>query len=154
MSKDTEIQEIDADLMEVPVVLVTKGDRKKYFVREMMGDLLFKFLKENSELMDIATSSDGKVVFQASNLEKMAGAIPSLLKYCLYNEKEELVKEEFICRLPLRVQQKLMDVAQEVNALTAQAAEQAGNLQTGNESGTDSPPGSTAPLNNAVKKRA
>lgn len=143
---------LDTDLMEVPVIFRSKSGQKTYTIREMTGDELFLFLKENSELAEIVSDGEGKVKVQATNFEKMAGAIPSLLKRCLYDAEGNLVPVDKITKMPLRIQQKLMDIAQEVNALTKKAAEQAGNSTTGNESGTDSLPGFTVPSPSAEEK--
>jgi len=146
-------EEIQGDLMEVPVIFKTKDGNKKYTVREMPGDVLNEFLRENQELAEVLTDSKGKIQVKMANFDQLTNTIPSLLKRCLYDENDEIIPFDAIKKMPQRVQKRLFDIAQEVNAMTKDSADKAGNLLTGTESGTDSHPGSTAPLPDASEKQ-
>jgi len=147
------VEEIQGDLLEVPVIFKTKSGDKKYTVREMPGDVLDGFLKENQELVEVLTDERGQINVKMENFEQLTNSVPSLLQRCLYDDEDNLIPFNVIKKMPQRVQRRLFEIAQEVNAMTKQSADEAGNLQTGIVSGIDSHPGSTALLPNANEKQ-
>jgi len=151
MSNLLEKQEIDIDLVEVPVTFKSKKGNKTYFVREMPAPELFAFIDENKELASSAVLSETTKI--QIDMSEAAKAIPLLLARCLFDEDGGKIPKEEIDKLSLRVQQKLMEIAQEVNGLTSKAAERAGNSQAGSETGIDLLPGSTAPLPSVKEKQ-
>jgi len=153
MSDNLKTVEVNIDLMEVPVVFKSKAGDKTYIIREMPAPLLFDFVGKNKELAEANMDKQGNFKLNFTDMSKVSQAIPLLLEKCLYDPEGKPITEEEINKLPLRVQQKLMEVAQEVNGLTSAAAEQAGNLQTETESGTDLPLGSTVPSPSAKEKQ-
>jgi hypothetical protein len=159
MSENTDLPrnvDIDIDLLFVSVNLKSKTGIKKYSIREMPAPVFFEYIEENKELASMDIDEGGKAKISMLDSDKiglMGNAIPMLLKRCLFDENDQPVTEEFINSLTLRVQHQLMGIAQEVNGMTGKAAEQAGNSQTGNESGTDLLPGSTVPLPSAKEKQ-
>lgn len=133
---------LDVDLLETPVIFKTKQGEKTYFIREMSGTILEEFLEENHALMETAMTGDGKVSLKG--IKSFNGMFAVVLKRCLFDEQGQAVPEAVIKALPLRIQQKLMEIAEDLNAFSKKTAQQVGNLQTGTESGISSPPGSTA----------
>jgi len=139
--KETEV--LNVDLMETPVTFRSKVGKETVYVSEMTGDSLETFMRENKDRFVMETDLEtGKAKVKA--LKSFDGLFSILLKHCLQDSNHKPVPEAKIKALPPRVQKRLMEIAQQVNALTPDAQESVGNSPTGNGPGCMSVPGVAA----------
>ena len=111
---------IKIERREVPVVLQTDGADRHYVIKQFLaGDRnkYVRFLDSKSE-----TGPDGK-----RRLKAQDGIDVELLVHCLYEEGGARVKREVIEGWPTDVIDALAERASEINLVTKESVEAAGN---------------------------
>lgn len=97
-------------LESVPVELVGKdGKVKKYKLVEMDGEKRGKYTNESSTLFEMSENGSIKKILSYEKMDVL------LLSFCLYDEKDELVKIEELFTYPSRVLEELKKEARRLN---------------------------------------
>jgi len=105
---------------EVSVTLETvDGGEHKYVLREMVGRDRDMYLTKMGDRMKFSPS--GKVI----GIKTFDGLQSSLLSLCLYDDADALVSAKDIQAFPTKTLAALFKVAQEINALNQEDAEEA-----------------------------
>ena len=100
------------------------GSINNYELRRASGEEIEAYLDENSNRIETAVGTDGKV--QIKQIKTYKSIFVSLLKYCLYLNDARVAASE-IAKFPYDVQKGLFDEAQTLNGLDEMGAEKAKN---------------------------
>ena len=103
------------------VKLTENGKEKYYTIREMNGEGRDTFLTKMGTR--IKFDEKGKPI----GMQNFEGHQADLLIRCMYDEDDKLVTKALVQSWPAKVQQKLFDVAEKLNALTEGAEKEAKN---------------------------
>ena len=120
----SEIRHITVQCKRIPVVLEAEGKEEKCSVREMLGSQASQYTKSQSENFDYEIDAETGE-FKITGIKNLAGTELALLSRTLFHENNKAFSEDEINNLSSSAQKELFAIAQDINALTAEAKKDA-----------------------------